>query len=214
LPNFLLPSKIMTTDALFEQLKHPNPHMRDRAMYEIADASDAQTIAKLVSILDDEDVTYRRAAVKTLGAIGEDAVPSVVDVLLNSDNVTVRGSAAKALAQIATNYPELPFPEAGLQGLKKAIDDPNPVVHIASVMALGQMGSAAFEILVEALTTTDNVAVQVAIVNALASVGDERCVEVLTTFANDEAVDSYVQESAKSSLSRLDLVMNYKRPDS
>jgi bilin biosynthesis protein len=45
-----------------------------------------------------------------------------------------------------------------LQGLKKAIDDPNPVVNIASVMALGQMGSSAFEILVESLNTTDNVA--------------------------------------------------------
>jgi bilin biosynthesis protein len=203
----------MTNDALFEQLKHPNPHMRDRAMYEIADSHDENTISRLVSILDDEDVTYRRAAVKALGEIGENAVPSVVDALLNSDNVTVRGSAAKALAQIATNYPELPFPEVGLQGLKKAIDDPNPVVHIASVMALGQMGSSAFEILVESLTTTDNVAVQVAIVNALASVGDPRCLEVLTTFANDEAVDSYVRESAKSSLSRLDLVMNYKRAE-
>ena len=41
-----------------------------------------------------------------------------------------------------------------------------------------------------------------------------RCVEVMTTFANDEAVDSYVRESATSSLSRLDLVMNYKRADS
>jgi bilin biosynthesis protein len=149
-----------------------------------------------------------------LGVIGEDAVPSVVEALLNSDNVTVRGSAAKVLAQIGINYPELPFPEAGLQGLKKAIDDANPVVNIASVMALGQMGSSAFEILVEPLNTTDNVAVQVAIVNVLASVGDRRCVEFLTTFANDEAVDSYVRESATSSLSRLDLVMNYKRADS
>ena len=53
-----------------------------------------------------------------------------------------------------------------------------------------------------------------AIVNALASVGDRRCVEVLTKFANDESVDSYVRESATSSLSGLDLVMNYKRADS
>lgn len=203
----------MTTDALFEKLKHPNPHMRDRAMFEIADSRDENTIPRLVAILDDEDVTYRRAAVKVLGAIGEDAIPSVVDALLNSDNVTVRGSAAKVLAQIAINYPELPFPEVGLQGLKAAIDDANPVVHIAAVMALGQMGSSAFEILVESLTTTDNVAVQVAIVNALASVGDPRCVEILTRFANDEAVDSYVRESATSSLSRLDLVMNYKRAE-
>jgi bilin biosynthesis protein len=44
-----------------------------------------------------------------------------------------------------------------LAGIKKG-DDPNPVVNIASVMALGQMGSSAFEILVESLNTTDNVA--------------------------------------------------------
>jgi len=125
--------------------------------------------------------------------------PKVV-CLVQQKLSTLRGSAPKVLAQIAINYPELPFPEAGLQGLKKAIDDPNPVVNIASVMALGQMGSSAFEILVESLNTTDNVAVQVAIVNALASVGDRRCVEILTTFADDEAVDSYVRESATSSL--------------
>jgi bilin biosynthesis protein len=201
----------MTLEPLFEQLKHPNPHIRERAMGEIADRRDESTIAQLISVLDQEDVVYRRAAVKALGLIGMDTVPALVDALLTSENVTVRGSAAKAIAQVVINYPDEILPEVGLQGLKAAIDDPNPVVHIASVMALGQMGSAAFEILVESLTTTDNVAVQVAIVNALASVGDERCTEILTTFANDEAVDSYVRESAVSSLGRLDLVMNYQR---
>ena len=201
----------MTTDSLFDRLKHPNPHLREQAMLEIAESRDENTIPRLMSILDEEDTTYRRAAVKTLGVIGLDSVPLVVEALLHSDNVTVRGSAAKALAQIAVNYPDLPFPEAGLQGLKTAINDPNPVVHIASVMALGQMGSAAYGILVESLKTTDNVAVQVAIVNALASIGDPKCAEVLTTFANDKSVDSYVRESATSALSRLDLVINYNR---
>ncbi|MEL4897397.1 HEAT repeat domain-containing protein [Crocosphaera sp. Alani8] len=201
----------MTTDSLFNRLKHPNPHLREQAMFEIAESRDENTIPHLISILDEEDTTYRRAAVKTLGVIGVDAVPSLVTSLLHSENVTVRGSAAKALAQIAVNYPNLPFPEAGLQGLKAAINDQNPVVHIASVMALGQMGSAAYYILVESLETTDNVAVQVAIVNALASIGDPKCTEVLTTFANNESVDSYVRESATSALSRLDLVLNYNR---
>ncbi len=201
----------MTTDSLFDRLKHPNPNLRSQAMLEIAESRDENTIPRLMSILDEEDTTYRRAAVKTLGVIGVDAVPSLVESLLHSENVTVRGSAAKALAQIAVNYPDLPFPEAGLQGLKTAINDPNPVVHIASVMALGQMGSAAYSILVESLKTTDNVAVQVAIVNALASLGDPKCTEVLTTFANDESVDSYVRESATSALSRLDLVINFNR---
>jgi bilin biosynthesis protein len=201
----------MTTNPLFEQLKHPNPHLRDRAMVEIIDQQDETTIPQLMSILDDEDTTYRRAAVKVLGAIGADAVPAIVDGLLNSENVTVRGSCAKALAQIATNYPDLPFPEAGFQGLKTAINDPNPVVHIASVMALGQLGTPAFEILAEALKTSDNIAVQVSIANALASIPDPRSVPILTALSTDTSVDSYLQETAQSALARLDLVLNFKR---
>jgi bilin biosynthesis protein len=201
----------MTIDSLFEQLKHPNPHLRERAMWEIADARDETTIPRLIAVLGEEDVVYRRAAVKALGVIGIDAVAPLVASLLDSNNVTVRGSAAKALAQIAVNYPDIPFPDEGLQGLKTAMNDPNPVVHIASVMALGEIGSLAFEILVETLSTTDNPALQVAIVNAIASVGDDRGVAILAALTDDESVDSYVRESAVSALSRLDLVSNYQR---
>ncbi|MEA5599765.1 HEAT repeat domain-containing protein [Nostoc sp. UHCC 0252] len=200
----------MIIDSLFEQLKHPNPNLRERAMWELADVRDENTISRLMSILDEENVTYRRAAVKALGAIGTDAVPSLVDSLVNSENATIRGSCAKALAQVAANHPDVPFPNEGLEGLKTALNDPNAVVYIASVMALGEIGSPAFEILAEALKTIDNVALAVAIVNALGSMGDMRGVEVLTALTNDESADPYIRESAVSALPRLDQVMNYK----
>ena len=201
----------MSLDALFEQLKHPNPHLREQAMFDIAEQRDDTTIPKLMSILDETDVTYRRAAVKALGVIGAEAVPPIVHDLLHSDNVTVRSSCAKALAQISVNYPEVDFPEEGLQGLKTAIDDANPIVHIASIMALGTMGSAAFDILSESLRRTDNPAAAVAIVNALADLKDERSAQVLKEVSEDASADSYVQESAVSALSRLEMVMNFRR---
>lgn len=199
----------MTIDAIFEKLKHPNPNLRQKAMQELAEVRDENTIPRLVSILDQEDVTYRRAAVKALGLIGTDVVPPVVDSLLNSDNPTVRSSCAKVLAQIAVNYPDVPMPEAGIQGLKQALNDPNPVVNIPAVMTLGEIGSPVFELLVETLNTTDNLAVAVAILNALGSMGDPRGVEVLTNLSNDDAADPYIQESATSALSRLEMVMKY-----
>lgn len=201
----------MTIDSLFEQLKHPNPHLREIAMWELAESRDENTIPRLMNIMGEEDTIYRRAAVKALGAIGTDAVTPLVDAMLNSDNVTVRGSCAKALAQIAINHPDVPFPNEAMEGLKTALDDPNPVVHIASVMALGEVGSPAFEILVEALKTTDNVALQVTITNTLASLGDDRATEILTGLIDDESADSYVRESAISALSRLELVSNYNK---
>lgn len=198
----------MSQDALFERLKHPNPNLRDQATVEIVETRDEQTIDRLMSALDDADTNYRRTAVKALGMVGVDTVPVLVEALLHSDNVTVRGSAAKALAQVAINYPENPFPELGMQGLAQSLNDANPVVYIASTMALGQIGAQGFAILADCLKTTDNVALQVSIVNALASVGGADAAAVLRQVSEDAALDDYVKETAVSALSRLEFVQN------
>lgn len=198
------------TDALFEQLKHPNPHMRERAMLQLAEERTAETIPRLMAILDEENVEYRRAAVLALGVIGVDSVPSLVEAMLNSDDPTVRSSCAKSLAQISLNHPEVSFPESGMQALKTAMSDENPVVHIAAVMALGQIGAPALDILVETLKTTDNLTVSVAILNALGSLGDPRAADILAQLSTDETVDPYVRESATSALSRLQMVGQYQ----
>ncbi|MDJ0697611.1 HEAT repeat domain-containing protein [Mastigocoleus sp. MO_188.B34] len=201
----------MPSEQLFEQLKHPNPNLREMAMVDIAETYDEETITRLMGILGAEDVTYRRAAVKALGFIGADSIPPLVDSLLNNDNVTIKASCAKALAQVASNHPELTFPENGMQGLKLAMNDPNPVVHIASVMALGVVGSPSLDILFETLKNTENLGLAVAIINALGSIPDKRSIEVLTELMEDKSVDSYVKESATSALSRLEMVLNYQK---
>jgi bilin biosynthesis protein len=203
----------MSTEELFQQLKHPNPHLRDQAMWELAENFDRATIDRLVGILDVEDTTYRRAAVKTLGAIGHDTVPTLIEAVLNSDNVTVRGSAVKALAQVVICHPDVLLSDQGIQGLKAALQDPNPVVNIAAVMAMGEIGAPVVDLMIEALQATDNPALAISLVNALGSIGDRRGVDVLTALIQDEATDSYVRESAVSSLSRLEMTTGFKRSE-
>ncbi|MGC1305968.1 MAG: HEAT repeat domain-containing protein [Phormidesmis sp.] len=200
----------MTVDSLFQQLKHPNPQMRRRAMLEIAETRDENTIPQLMSALGEADTVYRRASVKTLGVIGMDAIPAVVEQMLNSENDTVRASCTKAMAQIAVNHPDKAFPPAGLEGLRKALEDPYPVVQIAAVMSLGEIGTPAVDTLLEVLKTTDNVAIALTIANTLGSIGDPRAVEVLRDLIKDESVDSYVRETAESALPRLEQVMSLK----
>lgn len=203
--NFLL--IVMVADSVFNQLKHPNPAMRQRAMIEIVDNRDEQTIPTLMAALGEDDVVYRRACVKTLGAIGMASIPAVVDQMLNSENDTVRASCTKAMAQIAVYHPDEPFPVEGLDGLRQAMDDPYPVVQIASVMSLGEVGMPAVDTLLEALKTTDNVAIALTITNTLGSIGDPRALEVLRDLIADDSVDSYVRETAESALPRLEQVM-------
>ncbi|MEO0540845.1 MAG: HEAT repeat domain-containing protein [Cyanobacteria bacterium P01_A01_bin.105] len=201
----------MTTDALFAQLKHPNPYMRERAMVELAEAQAPGTIEKLLANLGEEDVVYRRASVKTLGVMGAEAVPPVANLLLESDNVTIRSSCAKALAQHALNCGDQPFPQAGLDALKVSVNDENPVVHIASAMALGEIGPAALEIVTDTLAATENLSLAVSLTNALAAIGTPEAAETLKQTAADESADGYVRESANSALSRIDMVSKYSR---
>lgn len=201
----------MSLDALFEQLKHPNPNLRDRATLEIAQNRDETTIPLLMDILNDEDVLFRRAAVKVLGVIGPDALLVLAEGLTKNADPVVRASCAKAMAQCATNYDEGAIPANAIAALKAGTQDENPVVHLASVMALGQVGKPAFETMVEILKETDNVAVAVAIVNALGSIPDERSVPVLQALSQDQTIDPYIQEIATSALPRLDQLINYKK---
>ncbi|MGB5914980.1 MAG: HEAT repeat domain-containing protein [Phormidesmis sp.] len=200
----------MVADSVFNQLKHPNPQMRDRAMTEIVNNRDENTIPTLMTALGEADVVYRRACVKTLGAIGMDSVPAVVDQMLTAEDDTVRASCTKAMAQIAVYHPDEPFSVEGLEGLKKAMADPYPVVQIAAVMSLGEIGLPAVETLLETLKTTDNVAIALTITNTLGSIGDPRALDVLRDLIEDDAVDSYVRETAESALPRLEHVINLR----
>ncbi len=201
----------MSTETFFQQLKHPNPNIRNQAMWNIADNYDAEVIAKLMALLDEEDTTYRRAAVKTLGAIGHDTVSPLVDALLNSDNMTVRSSAAKALAQVILCYPDQPLSDEGVNGLRSALQDANPVVSLAAVMAMGEIGKPVVHLLIEALQATDNPALAVSLVNAIASSGDPSGIDVIKAITQDENADSYVRETANSALSRLEMTTGFQR---
>jgi bilin biosynthesis protein len=199
----------MSLDSLFEQLKHPNPNIRQRARLEIAEQRDETTIPRLMANLEDEDLVYRRASVKALGLIGLDSIPYLVESLLSNEDATVRASCAKALAQVAVNHADLTFPQAGIEGLGKGVEDENPVVHLSSVMALGAIGEPALDVLLKALENTDNLAVGVAAINALGGINSDRAKEKLIELADNDSLDPYLKESAVSALSRWDMVAKY-----
>ena len=200
----------MPIDDLLAKLKHPNPNMRSRAMHAIADTRDESTIPELIQYLGEEDTDFRRAVVKTLGVIGADSVPFLVQRLQESTDTTEKASCTKAMAQVAVNHPDEPFPQVGSDALAAALNDDDPVVHITAAMALGAVGAAAKDILLNGLNNASNPAVAISIVNALSSIRDESILEVLEEIANDKSTDSYVRETAVSAISRLEMMLGKK----
>ena len=90
------------------------------------------------------------------------------------------------------------------------MEDPYPVVQIAAVMSMGEIGVPAVDTLLETLRTTDNVAIALTITNTLGSIGDPRAIDVLKDLIEDESIDSYVRETAASALPRLEQIMTQR----
>ncbi|NEO03973.1 MAG: HEAT repeat domain-containing protein, partial [Moorea sp. SIO3I7] len=55
----------------------------------------------------------------------------------------------------------------------------------------------------------DDIALQVTVLQALGSLGDERAMEVLSAAAENQEADPYIRESAASSISRLEQLLNF-----
>ncbi|MCY4332103.1 MAG: HEAT repeat domain-containing protein [Cyanobacteria bacterium MAG CAR1_bin_15] len=190
----------MALDDFFHQLRHPNPNMRSRAMVALAQSDDPTVVPRLMAMLSEPDVPLRRSAVKALGTVGERAVQPLTDRLARTDDLTIGSSCCKALAQVADQWTEMQFPDATLDLLCHKALEPNPVVQITAVMALGEMGEPALPRLQRILREGD-VAVQVACINALAGLGQAAQADLQAQAANETA-DAYVRESATAALDR------------
>ena len=189
-------------DQLFSDLAHPNPYIQTQAFTAMAQHWQEEAMPRLIALLDQPDVSLRRASVRGLGAFGEVAMQPIADCFRSSDDGTVRASCVKAYAQLASNYPGIPFSVDAMDVLQAGLADPSPVVAAASVMALGQVGEQAICLLLE-VSRGDNPAQAVAAVNALAEINHpsvEQGFEALLALDN---LDDYVRETLASAVLRV-----------
>ena len=189
-------------DQLFADLAHPNPYIQTQAFTSMAEHWREEAMPRLIALLDQPDVSLRRASVRGLGAFGASAMEPIAECFRRSADGTVRASCVKAYAQLASNYRGIAFSESAMQVLRDGLRDDSPVVAVASVMALGQVGEQAVPLLLE-VSRSDNPAQGVAAVNALAEIDDPAVEAGFEALLADEGTDSYVRETLTSALLRV-----------
>jgi bilin biosynthesis protein len=189
-------------DILFDDLAHPNPYIQSQAFMAMVRDWPQQALPRLLGLLAQPDIALRRASVRGIGAFGAAALLPLADLLMASTDSTIRASCVKAYAQVASNQPGIHFPETAMRALEEALSDDSPVVAVASVMALGQVGGQAVPLLLR-VVGGDNPAQAVAAVNALAQIDDPAIEPILKDLQNQPQVDSYVRETIESALARI-----------
>jgi len=210
----------MVTTDIYQQLKNKNPVLRQRAMSKIVEEPISETIPKLIEILSDENPSYRLGATQALTVIGLPAIPALAEQLTSNDSNQVRASCVQAFSEIARffsrDYPGETFPKVAIDALQKALNDPSSAIQVAATGALGTIGKPALDILLSALDT-ENISLRLSAIQAIVSLNvlkgpedDPKTIEdydqiasLLSKIAEDETVDPYVRETAKTALTRM-----------
>ena len=129
--------------------------------------SDLESINKMVAGLGDNRGELRLTFAKSLGSVGEEAIPILCEALRNSSNVTIRRASAKTLNIIGH--------KKALPNLIEAFEtDEDPVVQGSSAGAMATIGEPAIEPLLKILTEPKCTAFQIGLINlALGFIGSK-----------------------------------------
>ena len=129
--------------------------------------ADQDLLQRMVAGLGDKRGALRLTFAKSLGAVGEGALPILCHALRNHENVVVRRASAKTLNLIGSKK-ALPFL------LEAFLNDEDPVVLGSSAGAMATIGPDAMEDLFRILVNPDSTAFQVGLINlALSFIGSK-----------------------------------------
>ena len=153
--------------------------------------SDAESLKRMVAGLGDARGALRLTFAKSLGAIGDEALPILCKALRQHQNVIVRRASAKTLNLIG-NKGALPYL------LEAFLEDDDPVVLGSSAGAMATIGPDAMDSLLGILKNPDCTPFQVGLINLALSFIGAKAPEALL-----EAADSDVAEVRVAAISAL-----------
>ena len=136
-------------DDLFNDLNHPNPNINRNAYIGMYSFWPKEAKSILLENLKSDDITIRRKSIIALSYYGNDAVKSVVEVYLSTQEKVLKISCLKVLVKVAVNHNLSPH----ISGLKKVIDearkDCSVEITLGLVNLLRQIGDLGVPILIE-----------------------------------------------------------------
>lgn len=151
------------------------PEVRKEAIIALKSFRDVNTLDRLLTTLDDEDVSVRNATSQTLEVFGSTAVPYLLKKL-RDQNPDVRRMSATIIGNIGESI--------GIHMLVETASDPDVEVRAAVIVALGKIGDSkgvpALSKTIKDLTMTKSgKTIQQLSVAALKAIGTEDAINVI-----------------------------------
>ena len=201
-------AEIPSLDELFDDLtNHPSPRIQEQASWVMVDHYPAESMSRLIDLIENPNPAIYRAAVKALGLFGLDALGPLCNKYRSSENPTVRACCIKAFVQVSAKHPDQVFTDNAMKVLEDGLSDDDPVVSQSAVMAIAQVGkqsatrAEALPLLLN-VSRGDNTAHAISAIMALGEINNIDANQALEDLINDTTLDPIISEIAKSSLER------------
>ena len=88
---------------LYQDFLHPNPNINSKAFLILRKEFEVEFMNNLLANLKEEDLFIRRKSILALGRFGGQALNSIVQLYMNTNNTTVKVSCLKTMIKVVVN---------------------------------------------------------------------------------------------------------------
>ena len=188
----------LTFDSAFKDFCHPNPNINDLAIKIMISSWPEQSIAILISKLNDSDASLRRKAIKALGCFGHEVVDQIVKLFLLSDELMIKLSCLKVFIKMTKTNKSIFLNDRLIDVIEVAIKDDNPVMILTIINLLRQLGELGLPYLIDCSKDSHILRAKAAI-TAIGEINHPKAMRCLQSIIKDHSRDSLIVESAVDS---------------
>ena len=178
---------------LYQDFLHPNPNINSQAFLILRKEFEVKFINNLLANLKEEDLFIRRKSILALGRFGEKALKSIVQLYMDTNNITVKVSCLKTMIKVVVNSNLEELNQYEMSVVDLALKDRDPEIILTVISLLRQLGKTGRNILMKTCRDKDLLRAKASI-SALLEMKDQTVNDLFDQLLNDKSIDPMIKE--------------------
>ncbi len=178
---------------LYQDFLHPNPNINSQAFLILRKEFEVEFMNNLLANLKEEDLFIRRKSILALGRFGGQALNSIVQLYMNTNNTTVKVSCLKAMIKVVVNSNLEKLNQYEMSVVDLALQDRSPEMILTVISLLRQLGKTGRNILMKTCRDKD-LLIAKASISALLEMKDQTVNDLFDELLNDKSIDPMIKE--------------------
>ena len=178
---------------LYQDFLHPNPNINSQAFLILRKEFEVEFMNNLLDNLKEEDLFIRRKSILALGRFGGQALKSIVQLYMKTNNTNVKVSCLKTMIKVVVNFNLEELNKEEMLVVDLALKDRSPIMILTVISLLRQLGKTGRNILMKTCRDKD-LLIAKASISALLEMKDQTVNDLFDELLNDKSIDAMIKQ--------------------